>query len=169
VSRETQYRENCSAAKGQGITHNISPGNCNLKSIRVLNYTYLTTYLFFTHLFPYQLDFITSDIIFLCRTALAKAKTEALCKEFKVENILQIDLDQIKVEKETMENDDDISQGFKRGLEADKILGSADDNGELMYLIQWCVICPSIIRNAHSEVQKKIRANANHLKTISVD
>ncbi|KAL6266976.1 chromobox protein homolog 5 [Pogonomyrmex barbatus] len=28
-------------------------------------------------------------------------------------------------------------QGFKRGLEADKILGSADDNGELMYLMQW--------------------------------
>ncbi|XP_077279574.1 chromobox protein homolog 5-like [Temnothorax americanus] len=37
--------------------------------------------------------------------------------------------------KRAMEDDDD--RGFKRGLEADKILGSADDNGELMYLIQW--------------------------------
>jgi len=102
------------------------------------------------------LRFIPSDInYFLCRIALAKAKTEALCKEFKVEKDLHVDLDEIKVENETMENDDDISQGFKRGLEADKILGSADDNGELMYLIQWCVICSSIIRSAHSEVQKK--------------
>ncbi|XP_011874432.1 PREDICTED: chromobox protein homolog 5 isoform X1 [Vollenhovia emeryi] len=33
--------------------------------------------------------------------------------------------------------EDDKVQGFKRGLEADKILGSADDNGDLMYLIQW--------------------------------
>lgn len=38
--------------------------------------------------------------------------------------------------KKAME-DDDKMQGFKRGLEADKILGSANDNGELMYLIQW--------------------------------
>lgn len=30
-----------------------------------------------------------------------------------------------------------ITNGFKRGLEADKILGSADNNGELMYLMQW--------------------------------
>jgi len=29
------------------------------------------------------------------------------------------------------------TDGFKRGLEADKILGSAEDNGELMYLMQW--------------------------------
>ncbi|XP_011874434.1 PREDICTED: chromobox protein homolog 5 isoform X2 [Vollenhovia emeryi] len=28
--------------------------------------------------------------------------------------------------------EDDKVQGFKRGLEADKILGSADDNGDLM-------------------------------------
>ncbi|KAG5325339.1 CBX5 protein, partial [Pseudoatta argentina] len=33
--------------------------------------------------------------------------------------------------------DDSRVQGFKRELEADKILGSADDNGKLMYLIQW--------------------------------
>ncbi|KAG5347638.1 CBX5 protein, partial [Acromyrmex charruanus] len=38
--------------------------------------------------------------------------------------------------KKTME-DNDREQGFKRGLEADKILGSAVDNGKLMYLIQW--------------------------------
>ncbi|XP_024867512.1 chromobox protein homolog 5-like [Temnothorax curvispinosus] len=37
--------------------------------------------------------------------------------------------------KRAMEDDD--GRGFERGLEADKILGSADDNGELMYLIQW--------------------------------
>ncbi|KAG5312567.1 CBX5 protein, partial [Acromyrmex insinuator] len=38
---------------------------------------------------------------------------------------------------ETMINDSRV-QGFKRELEADKILGlSADDNGKLMYLIQW--------------------------------
>ena len=31
--------------------------------------------------------------------------------------------------------------GFKRGLEAERILGSADDdNGELMYLMQWWVM-----------------------------
>lgn len=39
--------------------------------------------------------------------------------------------------REKIIEDDDRVQGFKRGLEADKILGSADDNGELMYLIQW--------------------------------
>ncbi|XP_018308669.1 putative uncharacterized protein FLJ37770 isoform X2 [Mycetomoellerius zeteki] len=33
--------------------------------------------------------------------------------------------------------DDSRVQGFERELEADKILGSADDNGKLMYLIQW--------------------------------
>ena len=33
--------------------------------------------------------------------------------------------------------DDSRIQGFKRELEADKILGSADDNGKLMYLMQW--------------------------------
>ncbi|KYN15246.1 Chromobox protein like protein 5, partial [Trachymyrmex cornetzi] len=38
--------------------------------------------------------------------------------------------------KKTME-DNSRKQGFKRGLEADKILGSAEDNGKLMYLIQW--------------------------------
>ncbi|XP_018052920.1 PREDICTED: uncharacterized protein LOC108690243 [Atta colombica] len=37
---------------------------------------------------------------------------------------------------ETMKDDSRI-QGFKRELEADKILGSADDNGKLMYLMQW--------------------------------
>lgn len=36
--------------------------------------------------------------------------------------------------KEQIKNQSD---GFKRGLEAEKILGSADDNGELMYLMQW--------------------------------
>jgi len=36
-----------------------------------------------------------------------------------------------------MMEDNSREQGFKRGLEADKILGSADDNGKLMYLIQW--------------------------------
>ncbi|KAG5314018.1 CBX5 protein, partial [Acromyrmex insinuator] len=35
-----------------------------------------------------------------------------------------------------MKNDSRV-QGFKRELEADKILGSADDNGKLMYLMQW--------------------------------
>lgn len=35
------------------------------------------------------------------------------------------------------EDDKNKTDGFKRGLEADKILGSADDNGELMYLMQW--------------------------------
>ncbi|EGI66265.1 Chromobox protein-like protein 5 [Acromyrmex echinatior] len=44
--------------------------------------------------------------------------------------------------------DDSRVQGFKRELEADKILGlSADDNGKLMYLIQWYVICPTIAIN----------------------
>ncbi|XP_018052931.1 PREDICTED: putative uncharacterized protein FLJ37770 isoform X2 [Atta colombica] len=33
--------------------------------------------------------------------------------------------------------DDSRVQGFERELEADKILGSANDNGKLMYLIQW--------------------------------
>ncbi|KYN36613.1 Chromobox protein like protein 5, partial [Trachymyrmex septentrionalis] len=37
---------------------------------------------------------------------------------------------------ETMKDDSRV-QGFKRELEADKILGSADDNGKLMYLMQW--------------------------------
>ncbi|KYN05191.1 Chromobox protein like protein 1 [Cyphomyrmex costatus] len=37
---------------------------------------------------------------------------------------------------ETMKDDNSI-QGFKRELEVDKILGSADDNGKLMYLMQW--------------------------------
>jgi len=36
-----------------------------------------------------------------------------------------------------MEDNNSRTQGFKRGLEAHRILGSADDNGELMYLIQW--------------------------------
>ncbi|XP_072763145.1 chromobox protein homolog 5-like isoform X2 [Anoplolepis gracilipes] len=39
--------------------------------------------------------------------------------------------------KVTSEEVKNRSDGFKRGLEADKILGSADDNGELMYLMQW--------------------------------
>ncbi|XP_011695330.1 PREDICTED: chromobox protein homolog 1 [Wasmannia auropunctata] len=39
--------------------------------------------------------------------------------------------------RKTMEDDGSRALGFKRGLEADKILGSANDNGELMYLIQW--------------------------------
>lgn len=43
-----------------------------------------------------------------------------------------------------MESDDSKAQGFKRGLEADKILGSADNNGELMYLIQWWVTRPAV-------------------------
>ncbi|XP_018369249.1 PREDICTED: uncharacterized protein LOC108765176 isoform X2 [Trachymyrmex cornetzi] len=33
--------------------------------------------------------------------------------------------------------DESRVQGFERELEADKILGSANDNGKLMYLIQW--------------------------------
>lgn len=41
--------------------------------------------------------------------------------------------------------------GFKRGLEAERILGSADDNGELVYLMQWWVVarypCYSSINN----------------------
>lgn len=48
-----------------------------------------------------------------------------------------ISLDEMSNRKKAMEDDDSGTQGFKRGLEADKILGSADDNGELMYLIQW--------------------------------
>ncbi|RLU20738.1 hypothetical protein DMN91_007351 [Ooceraea biroi] len=27
--------------------------------------------------------------------------------------------------------------GFRRGLDAEKIIGAADDNGVLMYLMQW--------------------------------
>ncbi|XP_018363083.1 PREDICTED: chromobox protein homolog 5-like [Trachymyrmex cornetzi] len=34
-------------------------------------------------------------------------------------------------------SNDSRVQGFERELEADKILGSANDNGKLMYLIQW--------------------------------
>ena len=40
-------------------------------------------------------------------------------------------------EERIIEDDKNRTDGFKRGLEADKILGSADDNGELMYLMQW--------------------------------
>ncbi|EZA47361.1 Chromobox protein-like protein [Ooceraea biroi] len=29
--------------------------------------------------------------------------------------------------------------GFRRGLDAEKIIGAADDNGVLMYLMQWWV------------------------------
>lgn len=42
-------------------------------------------------------------------------------------------------QKKVTEDDKIRTDGFKRGLEADKILGSADDNGELMYLMQWWV------------------------------
>lgn len=54
-----------------------------------------------------------------------------------------------------IEDDNDRVQGFKRGLEADKILGSADDNGELMYLIQWWVICLFVIRKCTFVKKKK--------------
>lgn len=53
-------------------------------------------------------------------------------------------LDEMNTRKKTMEGDDGKAQGFKRGLEADKILGSADDNGELMYLMQWWVTRPAV-------------------------
>ncbi|XP_050461581.1 chromobox protein homolog 1-like [Cataglyphis hispanica] len=43
----------------------------------------------------------------------------------------------INNKKKVPEDDIIRTDGFKRGLEADKILGSADDNGELMYLMQW--------------------------------
>lgn len=56
-----------------------------------------------------------------------------------------------------IENDDDKAQGFERGLEAHKILGSADDNGELMYLIQWWVICLFVIRKFVHFSEKECR------------
>ncbi|XP_011257164.1 uncharacterized protein LOC105251798 [Camponotus floridanus] len=50
-------------------------------------------------------------------------------------------LDEMNNKKRVIEDDKNRmiqrTDGFKRGLEADKILGSADDNGELMYLMQW--------------------------------
>ncbi|KAM0728277.1 Chromobox protein-like protein 1 [Formica fusca] len=46
-------------------------------------------------------------------------------------------LDEMSNQKKVTEDDKIRTDGFKRGLEADKILGSADDNGELMYLMQW--------------------------------
>lgn len=50
-------------------------------------------------------------------------------------------LDEMNNKKRVIEDDKSRmiqrTDGFKRGLEADKILGSADDNGELMYLMQW--------------------------------
>lgn len=65
-----------------------------------------------------------------------------------------------------IEDDDDRAQGFRRGLEADKILGSADNNGELMYLIQWWVIF--IIRK-YIFVGKGGQDDMSNLKTIKVD
>ncbi|XP_029176865.1 THAP domain-containing protein 2-like [Nylanderia fulva] len=52
------------------------------------------------------------------------------------------DLDEMNNKNNIIEIDEqsklnDRTNGFTRGLEADKILGSADDNGELMYLMQW--------------------------------
>ncbi|XP_011157206.1 uncharacterized protein LOC105194151 isoform X1 [Solenopsis invicta] len=66
-------------------------------------------------------------------------KTETdLCEDTEVkENSCTDPLDEMSNRKQTMQADDCRRQGFRRGLEADKILGSADDNGELMYLIQW--------------------------------
>ena len=46
-------------------------------------------------------------------------------------------LDKMSNKKKIIEIYKNRANGFKRGLEADKILGSADDNGELMYLMQW--------------------------------
>lgn len=63
-------------------------------------------------------------------------------------------LDEMNNKRKTME-EDSRTQGFKRGLEADKILGSADDNGELMYLIQWWVIRALVTRNAFNSTEKE--------------
>lgn len=57
-------------------------------------------------------------------------------KILKLEEARDVSSYEINNTKKTME-DDSRAQGFKRGLEADKILGAADNNGELMYLIQW--------------------------------
>lgn len=41
--------------------------------------------------------------------------------------------------KKKIEDDNNEMHGFKRGLDAEKIIGTADDNGILMYLMQWWV------------------------------
>lgn len=41
--------------------------------------------------------------------------------------------------KKIMEDNNCKMHGFRRGLDADKIIGAADDNGVLMYLMQWWV------------------------------
>jgi len=41
--------------------------------------------------------------------------------------------------KKIAEDNSSRLHGFKRGLDAEKIIGMADDNGVLMYLIQWWV------------------------------
>ncbi|KAH0950708.1 hypothetical protein HN011_001861 [Eciton burchellii] len=39
--------------------------------------------------------------------------------------------------KKIAEDNNSRVHGFKRGLDAEKIIGMADDNGVLMYLMQW--------------------------------
>ncbi|XP_028048263.1 chromobox protein homolog 1 isoform X2 [Monomorium pharaonis] len=62
------------------------------------------------------------------------------CEDIETNEHLYADcadhLNEMNSRKQTIQADD-RPLGFRRGLEADKILGSADDNGELMYLIQW--------------------------------
>jgi len=41
--------------------------------------------------------------------------------------------------KKIAEDNNSRVHGFKRGLDAEKIIGTADDNGVLMYLMQWWV------------------------------
>jgi hypothetical protein len=41
--------------------------------------------------------------------------------------------------KKIAEDNNSRVHGFKRGLDAEKIIGMADDNGVLMYLMQWWV------------------------------
>ncbi|KAG5347670.1 CBX5 protein, partial [Acromyrmex charruanus] len=77
------------------------------------------------------------------KSRISKEETEIEQKSKTIrknKNNINSDKD-VKVKKdsyadETMKDDSRV-QGFKRELEADKILGSADDNGKLMYLMQW--------------------------------
>ncbi|KYN05190.1 Chromobox protein like protein 1 [Cyphomyrmex costatus] len=75
-----------------------------------------------------------------------------------------------------MMKDDSRVQGFQRNLEADKILGTADDNGKLMYLMQWKgtdvidivpaseanVKCPQIVIRFYEERITWKRAKIKH-------
>lgn len=88
----------------------------------------------------YNLSSTSLYQLFLCFRDQKNTETNwYLDKVFKDHYITH--LDEMNNKKRVIEDDKSRmiqrTDGFKRGLEADKILGSADDNGELMYLMQW--------------------------------